>query len=67
MSKDHPLRAYRQEHDLTLEAIAEELGIWPSTLSRIETWQNAPSMSLVKRLIKLSRGKLRADDFLENR
>jgi predicted transcriptional regulator len=66
MAKEHPLREYREmDAKMTLEALADKAGVTAPTLSRIETWQAEPSLSLIKRLIKISRGKLSANDFLE--
>jgi DNA-binding XRE family transcriptional regulator len=65
MANEHPLREYRKTAGLTLEALAEKADVTAPTLSRIETWQAEPSLALISRLIKLSRGKLSADDFLE--
>ena len=65
MQSNHPLRIYRKGAKLTLEAFAAKVETTAPTLSRIETWQAEPSLSLIKRIIKVSRGKLRADDFLE--
>jgi transcriptional regulator with XRE-family HTH domain len=62
---NHPLRRFRENNALTLEALAELAGISAPSLSRIETWQQTPSLALVSRLIKVSNGELSADDFLQ--
>ncbi len=62
---NHPLREYRTGAGLTLAEMAEKTGMSVPSLCRIELGQQAPSLKLIAKLIKLSRGKLRADDFLE--
>jgi DNA-binding XRE family transcriptional regulator len=62
---NHPLREYRDQHEITLQDMARKADTTAGSLSRIETWQQTPSLALVARLIKASRGALSADDFLE--
>lgn len=61
----HPLRKYRTENGITLEHLAQMVGVTRATLSRIETWLQSPSLSLVCRLINATGGALSADDFIE--
>ena len=62
---NHPLRKYRKTEGMTLAELAQKVDMSVPSLCRIELGQQAPSLALISRLIKISRGKLRADDFLE--
>jgi transcriptional regulator with XRE-family HTH domain len=46
----HPLRAYRAQHGLTLGQFAEAAGSTPATISRIERGKQRPSLDLLLRL-----------------
>lgn len=51
--QEHPLRRYRDEHELTLEQMAAKIGdISGVSISRIESWQQRPTHKL---LLKISR------------
>ena len=65
MSTHHPLKEYRIAAGLTLEELASLAEISKASLSRIETGDQIPSLGLVKRLVKVSKNKLSADDFLQ--
>lgn len=60
----HPLRIWRKQHALTLDAVAATARTTGSSLSRIERGRQKPSLDLMERLIGASGGALRAEDFL---
>jgi transcriptional regulator with XRE-family HTH domain len=47
---EHPLRAWRRVHDVTLQKLAADLGVGQPTLSDIENWRRTPSFALAIRL-----------------
>lgn len=47
---DHPMRAWRDAHKITLARLAGTVGVTASHLSEIETGKNAPSLDLAVRL-----------------
>ena len=57
----HPLRVWRLQHALTLEALAQRLGIAGATLSRIETGDARTSATVLGRIMKVTRGKVDAE------
>ena len=59
------LKAYRDEHDLTLTAVADQTGISPSTLSRIENGKLVPKFQTMARLCDLM--DVSIEDFTEHR
>jgi transcriptional regulator with XRE-family HTH domain len=61
---NHPLREYRKNAGLTLQELSVKTGVSAASLCRIELRQQWPSLKLISRLIKVTRGALRADDFL---
>jgi transcriptional regulator with XRE-family HTH domain len=65
LRNDNPVRKYRLACKLKLRELAARIDISVPSLSKIERGKQVPSLELISRLIKLSRGKLRADDFLE--
>ena len=60
----HPLTDFRTESGLSMDQVAKSAGTTRQTIHRIENAQQTPSLDLVGRLIAVSGGKLRADDFL---
>jgi transcriptional regulator with XRE-family HTH domain len=60
----HPLRIYRETHEVTAEALARSAATTAATISRIERGQRLPSAALMARLVVATHGKVRADDFL---
>jgi len=60
----HPLQAYRERVGVTLDVLAERVGVSKATLSRVENGKQSPSLDLVGRLKAESHGTLSADDFL---
>lgn len=60
----HPLRTYRKDKGISLEAIAAKAKVTRTSLSRIERGLQTPSLDLVGRIITATDGALSADDFL---
>lgn len=46
----HPMRVWRNEKRITLNALAEKVGVTPSHLSEIERGVNSPSLDLAAKL-----------------
>jgi len=61
---EHPLRLRRTAERLSVEALASRVGVTKSTISRIETWQADPSLSLIRDLCRELPG-LSANDFMQ--
>jgi DNA-binding XRE family transcriptional regulator len=61
---DHPLRIHRTAAKLSAEALADRVGVTKSTISRIETWTQDPSLSLIRSLCDVFPG-LTANDFMK--
>ena len=59
---EHPLRAYRTRHNLTLEAFAERCGVAKATISRIETGTADASMDLARTITRVTGGEITAND-----
>ena len=58
------MRRYRRARGISLDAIAREANVSPSTISRIETGKQDPSFGLIRRLIQVCGGSLAAQDFI---
>jgi DNA-binding XRE family transcriptional regulator len=63
MSK-HPLTEFRERQNLLQVDVARAVGVSRWTITSIETRRRIPSASLIARLVRLSNGALRADDFI---
>lgn len=63
----HPLRAYRVEQQISLQALADAVGVTKPTMSRIERGKQKPSLDLIDRLVSETGGAVTADDFLPSR
>jgi len=61
---EHPLRTYRQQKGLSLRDLARMAATSKTTISRIEGYYVDPSMALIRRLVTVTDGGIRADDFL---
>lgn len=59
---EHPLRAYRTRHNLTLEAFAERCSVAKATISRIETGTADASMDLARTITRVTGGEITAND-----
>lgn len=56
MNQEHPLRAYRRQHDITLDQLGEMVGASKGFLSKIESRKQIPSMSLAAKLSEATKG-----------
>lgn len=61
---EHPLRTYRAEHALSIDALADMVGVSKSTISRVETGEQAPSVALIRRLVFATGGAVTAEVFV---
>jgi DNA-binding XRE family transcriptional regulator len=59
----HPLRAYRKEHFVSLDALSFLTGISMASLSRIERYKQFPLISAAKKIIKATGNHLKPEDF----
>lgn len=59
----HPLRDWRKANHFSLETLAAELNISPSSLSRIERNKQSPLIGTAKKIIEISKGYLKPEDF----
>jgi DNA-binding XRE family transcriptional regulator len=62
---DHPLRKYRCTHGISLIQMAETVGTSHCTLSRFESGKQIPSITLMRRLVKATRGDVSLTDLIE--
>jgi transcriptional regulator with XRE-family HTH domain len=60
--KMHPVKQYRELHDLTLSELADLVDTSDATISRIERGLQNPSLALLQRFV--DRTGLKAEDFL---
>jgi transcriptional regulator with XRE-family HTH domain len=65
LKDNNPVRRYRLAAGLRLWELAEKIDISVPSLSKIERGKQEPSLSIISRLIKVSKGELSADDFLQ--
>jgi len=65
MERDkHPLRAYREQRNLSLETLAASVGTTKQCLSRVELWQQSPSVSLLRRIHEATNGAVTPNDII---
>ena len=64
MDRIHPLRAWRKKHDVTLLALADEIGGSISHLSEIETGNKSPSLALAAKLSRVTHGAVPISAFV---
>lgn len=62
---EHPLRTHRTAAGLSVDALAQRVGVAKSTISRIENDAADPSISLVRKLCQALPG-LSANDFMRS-
>jgi transcriptional regulator with XRE-family HTH domain len=62
----HPLKKWRFENDMTLVELAERLGVTNGYLSLLENRQREPSIRLARQISKITRGKVRIEDFVSD-
>jgi hypothetical protein len=62
----HPVAAYRQKHDLTLEELGAQCDppILKSALSRIENGLRKPTFDQISALVTACQGEVSADDII---
>jgi DNA-binding XRE family transcriptional regulator len=63
MNQEHPLRAYRRQHDITLDQLGEMVGASKGFLSKIEKRKQIPSMTLAAKLSEATKGAVTLNDF----
>jgi transcriptional regulator with XRE-family HTH domain len=63
-NKKHKFRRWREQKGLTLEWVANHAGVTIGHISLIERHLASPSIGLADRLCRLTRGKVKVDDFL---
>lgn len=63
--QEHPLRTYRRQKSLSLEALADLAGTKKNSLSRIERRLQKPSFDLMRRLVDATDGEVSADALLD--
>lgn len=66
MDRVHPLRQWRHDHGLTLQALKALAGVRvsPSHLSEIERFKNSPSLDLAAKLSRATDGAVSIGDFV---
>lgn len=66
MQDDHPLRIYRRQRGLTLDAFAAAAETTGATLSRVEKGLLKPGFGLLGRLVAATAGVVTADAILKH-
>jgi transcriptional regulator with XRE-family HTH domain len=51
---EHPLKKYRAERGITQAVLADELGVWPLTVSRWERFDRTPRLKDAKRISEVT-------------
>lgn len=64
MEPMHPLRTYRHRHGITLAAVAAQLDVVPSTVSRWENGVRVPPIRMMRRIVNLTNGEVSAESLL---
>jgi transcriptional regulator with XRE-family HTH domain len=60
---EHPLRRYRERHQLSQDELAAASQTTKATISRIERGVRLPSWEMLKRIVAATGGELSANDF----
>lgn len=60
----HPIRAWRQKHNITQQEFAARLDISEAQLSRIETGASDLSMELARKVVEETRGEVSGGDLI---
>jgi DNA-binding XRE family transcriptional regulator len=60
---EHPLRTARVAANLSMEALAQRVDVSKTTISRIESWKQDPSLALIRQLCSILPA-LTANDFI---
>jgi transcriptional regulator with XRE-family HTH domain len=63
MANEHALASWRKSNKLSQEEFAVRVGVSRWMINRIETGDRRPSMELVDRIWKATKGKVKANDF----
>lgn len=62
----HPMKVWRLAHEITLDDISFLTGLSVASLSRIERYKQFPLISAAQKIINISHGCLRPEDFFTN-
>lgn len=62
----HPMKIWRQAHQITLDDISFLTGLSAASLSRIERYKQTPLISAAQKIISISHGCLKPEDFFSN-
>jgi transcriptional regulator with XRE-family HTH domain len=65
LAMTHPIKAYRHQHGLSLQSLAERARTTRSTVSRVEAGLLKPSFDLLDRLTAATDGEVSADAIIE--
>lgn len=60
---EHPLRRWRREQQLTLEALGEKLGVPATTLCNYEIGRRIPRRKIMDRIQQVTQGVITPNDF----
>jgi transcriptional regulator with XRE-family HTH domain len=63
---EHALLRYRKVERISLRDLASRAKTTAATLSRIENWEQTPSLDLVERIVAATGGFVRVEDFLKS-
>jgi len=61
------LETYLSERDIKPSAFAVEIGVAPSTITRILRGERSPGFDLVMRIQRATEGSVRAEDWYEEK
>lgn len=61
---EHPLRTYRKSAGISLQRLADQVGVTKSCLSKIETGAATPSISLAARIADATSARVTVADFI---
>lgn len=59
----HPLKRWRRENNLTLEALGQQIGVTRSSLSHYETGARIPRPQIMEKIREATGGAVRPADF----
>lgn len=63
-SMEHPLKSFRTRNDLSLDALAERIGVSKATLSRLENKKQDASSDLLRRISEATNGEVTPNDIV---
>jgi len=64
---DHPLKIFRKYHMLSQDKLARKLRVTKSAISRWENGSRWPSRHIVKKISRVTKGLVTANDFMSVR